>query len=145
MKSSIHGQRTLISNMSHWVGCVSSMVTQLLMRTCLNQRAATYRLVSTTRSALSRACIEGRNIESRDSDLTVLISCLTSDKRDMNNVWSLSRSLLSRTADKMALRQQQATTRRNNSSSLYVLTSPRSNSRTLELNSCTSVKNTSTR
>jgi len=141
MKSDIHSQRVLMSNMSHCVCCMSSVVTLLPMRTRLNQRAATYRLVNATRLSLSRACVAGRNIEATDSDLTVPISCSAWDTSDENDDWSLLRSLLSRLFEKRAPRQQLATTRRNRSSSLYVLRSPRSNSRTLALSSCTSVRN----
>jgi len=143
MKSLNHTQRLLMSIMSPRMSCMSSTITLLLMRTCLNQRAATYRLVSATRSSLRRTWVEGRNIESTDADLTVLISCLMSDKNDENDEWSLVRCFMSRISEKQAPRQQVARTRRNRSSSSYEFRSPRSNSRTPALTSCTAIRNRS--
>ena len=139
-KSLIHNQRLLTSSMSHWICCMSSTLTQLPVRTCLNQRVATYRLVSTVRLSLRCAWDAGRNIESMDSDLVVPTSWLISDSSDKNSARNLSRSFVWSTFERRASRQQPARIRVKRSSSLWVLKSPRSNSRTLAPSSCTSIR-----
>ena len=103
----------------------------LLISTRRIQRAATYRLINVIRQRATGVWVAGLNIASSGYDLTVAISWLTSNSRDRYVASSLLSCAWSNVAGRRAPWQQRQMMCRKRRLSLYELTSPPSNRRTL--------------